>query len=135
MTELLFVESLRRYMADLPPDETGWLAAVRDPLAGRAMALLHAAPQRCWNVEELARETATSRSNLTERFRKVLGEPPMQYLARWRMLLAARRLREGRESIETIAGTVGYDSPAAFQRAFKRQMGATPAQWRRAGRP
>ena len=133
MTELLFVESLRRYMADLPPDETGWLAAVRDPLAGRAMALLHAAPQRCWNVEELAHETATSRSNLTERFRKVLGEPPMQYLARWRMLLAARRLRESRESIETIAGTVGYDSPAAFQRAFKRQMGATPAQWRRRG--
>jgi AraC-like DNA-binding protein len=135
MTELLFVESLRRYMANLPPDEAGWLAAVRDPLVGRAMALLHAAPQRPWNVELLAREAATSRSSLAERFKQVLGEPPMQYLTRWRMLLAARRLCESRGSIAAIAEAMGYDSPAAFQRAFKRQMGATPAQWRRHGEP
>jgi AraC-like DNA-binding protein len=135
MTELLFVESLRRYMANLPSDEAGWLAAVRDPLVGRALALLHAAPQHPWNVELLARKAATSRSSLAERFKQVLGEPPMQYLTRWRMLLAARRLRESRDSIETIAEAMGYDSPAAFQRAFKRKMGATPAQWRRHGKP
>ena len=131
MAELLFVESLRRHMADLPPEGSGWLAAVRDPLVGRALSLLHMAPQRPWNIERLARETATSRTRLTDRFNRVLGEPPMQYLTRWRMFLAARRLRESRDSVATVAEAMGYESTAAFQRAFKRLMGATPAQWRR----
>lgn len=131
MAELMFVEALRRYMEILPDAESGWLAGLRDPLVGRALALLHEAPQRRWTVDELAQAAATSRSRLAERFKDVLGEPPMQYLARWRMLLAGRRLREGRDSIATVAEAVGYDSPAAFQRGFARLMGMTPAQWRR----
>lgn len=132
MAELIFVEALRRYMEGLPEAESGWLAGLRDPLVGRTLVLLHESPQRAWNVEMLAHEAATSRSHLAERFRQVLGEPPMHYLTRWRMLLAARRLREGRDSIATVAEAVGYESPAAFQRAFKRELGMTPAQARRA---
>lgn len=131
MAELMFVEALRRYMETLPDAESGWLAGLRDPLVGRVLALLHEAPQQRWTVEALAQAAATSRSRLAERFKDVLGEPPMQYLARWRMLLAARRLREGRDSIAAVAEAVGYDSPAAFQRGFARYMGTTPAQWRR----
>lgn len=131
MAELMFVEALRRHMETLPEAESGWLAGLRDPLVGRALALLHDAPQRRWTVDDLAQAAATSRSRLAERFKDVLGEPPMQYLARWRMLLAARRLRECRDSVATVAEAVGYDSPAAFQRGFARYMGTTPAQWRR----
>ena len=131
MAELMFVEALRRYMESLPETGSGWLAGLRDPLVGRALALLHAAPEKRWTVDELAHAAATSRSRLADRFTQVLGEPPMQYLARWRMLLAARRLRESRGSIAAIAEAVGYESPAAFQRGFARHMGATPAQWRR----
>ena len=132
MAELIFVEALRRYMQDLAATQSGWLAGLRDPVLGRALALLHAAPERAWDVETLAREAATSRSILAERFSQVIGEPPMRYLARWRMLLAARRLREGRDSIATVAEAVGYESAAAFQRAFKREFAITPAQARRA---
>lgn len=131
MAELMFVEALRRYMEALPAAESGWLAGLRDPLVGRALALLHEAPQQRWTVDALAQAAATSRSRLAERFKDVLGEPPMQYLARWRMLLAARRLRESRDSVSTVAEAVGYDSPAAFQRGFVRHMGTTPAKWRK----
>ena len=130
MAELIFVEALRRYMNALPEDETGWLAGLRDSLVGRALALMHSAPERDWDVETLARETASSRTQLGERFRRVLGEPPMQYLTRWRMYLAARRLRESGDSIARVAESVGYESTAAFQRAFKRQTGETPARVR-----
>jgi len=130
MAELMFVEALRRYMESLPEVESGWLAGLRDPLVGRALALLHGAPQRPWTVDELARDLATSRSRLAERFKQTVGEPPMQYLSRWRILLAARRLRECRDSVAMVAESVGYDSPAAFQRSFKRCMGTTPARWR-----
>lgn len=133
MAELMFVEALRRHMESLPEAESGWLAGLRDPLVGRALTLLHEAPQKCWTVDALAQAAATSRSRLAERFKDVLGEPPMQYLARWRMLLAARRLRECRDSIAAVAEAVGYDSPSAFQRGFARHMGMTPAQWRRGG--
>ena len=130
MAELIFVEALRRYMEGMPEAGFGWLAGLRDPLVGRALVLLHDAPQRAWDVETLAHETASSRSHLAERFKQVLGEPPMQYLSRWRMLLATRRLRESRDSIAAVAEAVGYESPAAFQRAFKRHLGVTPARWR-----
>lgn len=133
MAELMFVEALRRYMEALPEAESGWLAGLRDPLVGRVLSLLHESPAQRWTVETLAQAAASSRSRLAGRFKDVLGEPPMQYLARWRMLLAARRLRESRDSIATIAEAVGYDSPAAFQRGFARHMGSTPAQWRRRG--
>ncbi|TAN04894.1 MAG: AraC family transcriptional regulator [Rhodanobacteraceae bacterium] len=131
LAELLFLSALRVYMRDLPPDATGWLAGLRDPLVGRALQALHAQPCRHWSVDELAASIASSRSVLAERFRTIIGEPPMHYLTRLRMQLAARRLDEGRHSIARVADEVGYDSSAAFQRAFKRCFGMPPAAWRR----
>lgn len=133
VAELLFVEALRRYLATLPPTERGWIAALRDPHVGRAMALLHAAPARDWTVEALAREVALSRSALAERFTALAGEPPMQYLTRWRLALAARSLREGNEHVGRIAERSGYESEAAFTRAFKREFGVPPRVWRKNG--
>lgn len=132
LAELLFLGSLREYMRTLPRDATGWLAAVRDPLVGRALQALHASPDRRWSVETLAAGIASSRSALAERFRGIVGEPPMHYLTRLRLQLAARRLEQGRHSVAAIAADVGYDSSAAFQRAFKRHFGMPPAAWRRA---
>ncbi|HET9817973.1 MAG TPA: AraC family transcriptional regulator [Rhodanobacteraceae bacterium] len=131
LAELLFLSALRRYMRDLPADTTGWLAGLRDPLVGRALQVLHAEPYRRWSVDELATTLASSRSVLAERFRTIIGEPPMHYLTRLRMQLAARRIEEGRHSIARVADEIGYDSSAAFQRAFKRCFGVSPAAWRR----
>ncbi|HJP98429.1 MAG TPA: AraC family transcriptional regulator [Rhodanobacteraceae bacterium] len=131
LAELLFLSALRLYMRELPPDATGWLAGLRDPLVGRALQAMHASPCRAWTVEELAAATASSRSALAERFRQLIGEPPMHYLTRLRMQLAARRLGDSRQSIACVADEVGYDSSAAFQRAFKRCFGVPPAAWRR----
>lgn len=131
MAELLFIEALRRYMETIPEGARGWLAALRDPALGRALSSLHRQPARHWDVASLAQAAATSRSSLAARFVQVLDTTPMQYLARWRMQLAARHLRERHDSVEAIAASVGYDSSAAFQRAFKRQFGLTPARWRR----
>ncbi|TAN08145.1 MAG: AraC family transcriptional regulator [Rhodanobacteraceae bacterium] len=131
LAELLFVAALRLHMQSLPANATGWLAGLHDPLVGRAMQSLHETPWRHWSVEDLARVTASSRSVLAERFRAVIGEPPMHYLTGLRMHLAARRLRESRQSIASVADEVGYESDAAFQRAFKRSFGTPPATWRR----
>jgi AraC-like DNA-binding protein len=131
LAELLFVEAMRRYMEQLPPEGKGWLAGVRDPHVGRALALLHAEPARPWTVELLAREAALSRSALAERFTALMGESPMQYLTRWRLALAARALRSGSDAIARIAERSGYESEAAFNRAFKREFGVPPAAWRR----
>jgi AraC-like DNA-binding protein len=131
LSELLFVEALRRYVETLPPDGTGWLAGVRDAQVGRALALLHAEPARAWTVDELARKVALSRSALAERFAALVGEPPMQYLTRWRLALAAQMLRLGREAIVRVAEKSGYESEAAFNRAFKREFGMPPAAWRK----
>jgi AraC-like DNA-binding protein len=131
LSELLFVEAMRRYAASLPAGQKGWLAAMRDPQLGRALALMHAEPGRAWTVEDLAREVALSRSALGERFAEQVGEPPMQYLTRWRLALAAQSLRAGGEPVGRIAERIGYDSEAAFNRAFKREFGAPPAKWRR----
>lgn len=133
MAELLFVEALRRYVERLPPGGNGWLAGVRDPHIGRALALLHGDARRAWTVEELARETALSRSALAERFTSMVGESPIQYLTRWRLALAGRELRSSRDSIARIAERSGYESEAAFSRAFKREFGASPAIWRKSG--
>jgi transcriptional regulator GlxA family with amidase domain len=132
LADLLFVEALRRYVDGLPPEGKGWLAGVRDPQVGRALALLHGAPSRAWTVDELAHEVALSRSALAERFTSLIGEPPMQYLTRWRLALAAQMLRDGREPMIRIAERSGYESEAAFSRAFKREFGVPPASWRRA---
>ena len=131
LTELMFVEILREYMQRLPTNQGGWLAAVNDPHVGKALRLLHANPVRDWTVDDLAREVALSRSVLAQRFTELVGEAPMRYLANWRMQLAKQMMREGTHNIQEVAARVGYDSEAAFNRAFKRATGSPPATWRK----
>ena len=133
LSELMFVEAMRRYVENLPPQGKGWLAGVRDVQIGHALALLHGEPGRAWTVDELAREVALSRSALAERFASLVGEPPIQYLMRWRLALAAQALRSGGEAITRVAERTGYESESAFIRAFKREFGMPPAAWRRQG--
>jgi AraC family transcriptional regulator, alkane utilization regulator len=135
LAELMFVEAMRRYAEDLPPEGRGWLAGVRDPQIGRALALLHAEPGEAWSVDTLARKAGLSRSALGERFTALVGESPMQYLTRWRLALAARALRSTSEAISRVAQRSGYESEAAFNRAFKREFGVPPAAWRKAAGP
>ena len=130
ISELMFVEVVRRFLAALPPDQTGWLAGLRDPTVGRALTLLHQRPADPWTLEALARESGVSRSVLAERFTHLLGQPPMQYLARWRMQVAARLLADGAAKVSAVAMEVGYESEAAFSRAFKKAAGVPPAAWR-----
>jgi AraC-like DNA-binding protein len=130
LTELLFIEVLRQHMAGLPPRTIGWLAALNDPLIGRALQALHADPAQPWTVDSLVRQLGTSRSVLGARFKRVLGESPMLYLTRWRLQLAAQLLREGTDGIAAVAAQVGYESEQAFNRAFKRHAGEPPATWR-----
>ncbi len=130
MSELLFVESVRNYLRELTPEASGWLAGLRDPLVGRALAELHARPRHEWTLDGLARAASTSRSVLAERFAQFVGLPPMQYLARWRMQLAASALLEGNPTVADVAVRVGYGSEAAFSRAFKKLVGVSPAAWR-----
>jgi AraC-like DNA-binding protein len=131
LSEALFVETLRRYMLGLPEEETGWWAGARDPITGQALALLHRDPSRPWSVAELAHEVGASRSVLIDRFSHFLGEPPMAYLTRWRLQLGARLLETTSRSVGEIAGDVGYESQAAFNRAFKRQFQMAPGRYRR----
>ncbi len=130
MMEMLFVEMLRRHAGRLSAADSGWLGALNDPVVGRALQLLHEDPARKWNVAELAREAGASRTVLAERFNALLGRPPIEYATCWRIQLAADRLRHGREAIAAIAADVGYESEAAFARAFKRVTGISPGRWR-----
>ncbi len=131
MSEMMFVDAVRRYADQLPPLSVGWLAGLRDRYVGRALALLHEQPSHGWTIEALGRRVGLSRSALHERFAHLIGMPPMQYLAQWRMQAAARMLTETRSTVATIALEVGYESEAAFARAFKRAVGKPPAIWRR----
>jgi AraC-like DNA-binding protein len=131
MSEMMFVDAVRRYVDSLPDESKGWLAGLRDRHVGRALALLHGEPARDWTVEALAGEVALSRSAFYDRFVQFVGQPPMQYLTQWRMQLAAGLLRETRAPVASVALEVGYDSEAAFARAFKRLTGTPPAAWRR----
>lgn len=131
LSELMFVEAIRRYAENLPPGQHGWLAGLRDRFVGRALSLMHSQPAHRWTVDELGRRVGLSRSALGERFSALVGQPPMQYLARWRLQLAADLLQGSRRTIAAIAADIGYDSEAAFSRAFKRELGAAPATWRR----
>jgi AraC-like DNA-binding protein len=131
MAELLFVEAVRRHVEALPASDLGWLAGLRDPIVGGALAALHGDPAARWTVESLARAVGASRSVLADRFTALTGQPPMQYLALWRMQLASRLLLEGR-SVAGAAGDVGYESEAAFSRTFKKLVGEAPGTWRRA---
>ncbi|MFO0775721.1 MAG: AraC family transcriptional regulator [Nitrospiraceae bacterium] len=130
LSEALFVETLRRYVAQLPSEQTGWLAGTRNAEVGKALVLMHRRPTHAWTIASLGREVGVSRSVLTERFHRYLGETPMAYLTRWRLQLAARSLQSTNQSAAEIAGTVGYESEAAFNRAFKRQFGIPPARFR-----
>ena len=130
MSELLFVEAVRRYLATLPSEETGWLAGLRDPVVGRALALLHTGVAQAWTAEMLSRAVGLSRSAFADRFTGLIGQPPMHYLTAWRMQVAGHKLRQETGSIAQIAFGVGYDSEAAFTRAFKRHFGAPPSSWR-----
>jgi len=131
LSELLFVEALRRYIDELPSAQRGWLAGCKDPAVARALSLMHAGVSEHWTVERLAREVGMSRSVLAERFADCLGEPPMHYLAKWRLHVAAERLRGTHMPMARIAEQVGFESEEAFSRAFKRQFGLPPATWRR----
>jgi AraC-like DNA-binding protein len=134
LSELLFVEVVRRYLNSLSREHTGWLAGLRDPIAGRALALLHTRPSDAWSLERLARAVGVSRSSLAERFHALVGQPPMRYLTRWRLQLACRLLRDDAAKVSAVALEVGYHSEAAFSRAFKEAVGTSPAVWRRQGR-
>lgn len=129
LSELMFVEAVRRYIEQIPEGENGWLAGLRDPAVGRALALMHTQPGRNWNTDDLAREVHLSRSAFAERFTELIGQPPMRYLTNWRMQVAAKTLKDG-APISRVAFDVGYESEAAFTRAFKREMGLPPAAWR-----
>lgn len=130
LMELLFVEVLRRYAERLPRDANGWFAALNDPIVSRALQLVHREPARRWTVDSLARVAGTSRSVLAERFSAVMGQAPIEYVTGWRMQLAADRLRNSDDSMAEIAAGVGYESQAAFNRAFKRVTGMAPGRWR-----
>lgn len=131
LTELMFVQILRTYMQNLSGDEVGWFAAINDPVVGAALQYLHTAPMRSWSVEGLARRVGVSRTALAGRFKHFLDLPPMQYLAHWRLELAAQQLATSDARIKTIADQAGYRSEAAFSRAFKRLFGSPPGDWRR----
>ncbi len=131
LSELLFVEAVRRYIESLPPDQTGWFAGLADPTVGRALGVLHGSIAHPWTTEELAGEVGLSRSAFADRFTQLVGEPPMRYLTLWRLRHAKVRLLESHHPIARIAFDVGYESEAAFTRAFKREFGAPPAAWRR----
>jgi AraC-like DNA-binding protein len=131
LSELLFVEAVGQFVASLPAERRGWLAGLRDPQIGRALAALHARPTEGWTAESLALEVGMSRSVFAERFTSLVGQPPIYYLTLWRMHVAAQHLREGHGSVAQIAFQVGYESEAAFSRAFKREFGTSPGIWRR----
>jgi AraC-like DNA-binding protein len=131
LSEAVFGETLRRYLRQLPETQTGWLAGTRDPHVGRALTLLHQRSADPWTVADLANQVGLSRTVLTERFRHFLGEPPMTYLTRWRLRLGARALTTTSRSVAEIAAETGYESEAAFNRAFKREYGLPPARYRK----
>lgn len=130
--ELMFIEVLRHHIGTLPPGGRGWLAGLADPVVGGALTRLHAEPARAWTLEALAAQVAVSRSVLAERFARLVGQPPMQYLAAWRMQLAAGMLSGTGAKVAAVAATVGYESEAAFSRAFKKATGHSPGAWRMA---
>ena len=131
LAELMFVEVVRRYLEGLPDGQTGWLAGLRDPAIGRALALLHERPAEAWTLERLAREAGVSRSVLAERFALLVGQPPMQYLTHWRVQVAARMLSDSAAKVSAVGLEVGYASESAFSRSFKKIAGVSPAAWRK----
>ncbi len=134
LAEVLFTEVLRRYLLALPQGRTGWLAGAGDPAVGRALAALHRDPCFDWTLDLLAQEARISRSALTEKFTRYIGQAPMAYLTDWRLELGAEALRSTSRSVQRVALEAGYDSEAAFNRAFKRRFSVPPARYRRESR-
>ncbi len=135
LSEVLFIETLRRYVAQIPREQSGWLAGVRDPEVGKALALLHRKPAHPWTIAALATEVGISRSVLAERFRRYLSETPIAYLTRWRLQLGAQMLKSTSNSVAQIAAEVGYESEPSFNRAFKREFDLPPARFRSQSKP
>jgi transcriptional regulator GlxA family with amidase domain len=131
LSEMMFVDLIRRHLDQLPADQNSWLAGLRDRFVGRALSLLHDQPATHWTIEQLADQVGLSRSALHERFVQFIGQPPMQYLTGWRMQLASELLIRTHASVSSVALDAGYQSEAAFARAFKRATGSPPARWRR----
>lgn len=131
MSEMMFVDAVRRYVQTLPDGSSGWLSGLRDPFVGRALAAIHHRPQADWTIESLGREVGLSRSALHQRFVELLGCAPIEYLSQWRMQVASGLLLGTSASVAAIALDVGYQSEAAFSRAFKRATGIPPATWRK----
>ena len=131
LSEALFVDTLRRYVASLPEQQVGWLAGARDPIVGKSLGLLHSRVAHPWTIADLAEQVGISRSGLVQRFARYLSEPPMTYLTRWRLQLAARSLERTSRGVAEIAADIGYESEAAFNRAFKREFGQPPGLYRR----
>ena len=134
LSEVLFVDTMRRYVAGLPDQTTGWLAGARDPIVGKSLALLHSRPSHPWTIAELATDVGLSRSALVERFTRYLSVPPIAYLTGWRLRLAAQALTSTPKGVADIAADVGYESEAAFNRAFRRAFEVPPARYRRQSR-
>jgi transcriptional regulator GlxA family with amidase domain len=131
LSEVLFIETLRRYIAILPPGQTGWLAVLQDPGLAKALAALHHGPARPWTVDGLAKEAGVSRTRLVERFQRYLKMSPIAYLTKWRMMLGAEALRSTQKSVAEVAMDAGYNSDAAFSRAFTRTLRSSPAHFRK----
>jgi AraC-like DNA-binding protein len=130
LSELIFIEVVRQCLESLPAHETGWLSGLRDPSIGRALAALHKHPAHSWTLNELAERAGMSRAAFAARFSHLLGKPPMQYLTLWRMQIAARLLADGATKVAAVGREIGYESEAAFSRAFKKTVGMSPAAWR-----
>jgi transcriptional regulator GlxA family with amidase domain len=130
LSETLFIDTLRRYVESLPEQQMGWLAGARDPIVGKSLGLMHSRIGYAWTIADLAAEVGISRSALVERFTRYLSEPPMTYLTRWRLQLAARSLEKTSRGVAEIASDIGYESEAAFNRAFKREFGQPPGRYR-----
>jgi AraC-like DNA-binding protein len=135
LAELLFVGAVREHLQASPPERTGWLAGLRDPAISRVLALMHGDVAYPWSVEELGRKAGISRSSLADHFNRLLGVSPMHYLADWRLQMAGQMLRESTDPLARVAERIGYESEAAFSRAFKKKFGQAPASWRRSESP
>jgi len=131
LSELMFLQAIRQYIDGLPKESKGWLSGLRDRHVGMALRLMHGRPAERWTIDSLAREVGLSRSAFAERFTELMSVPPMQYLGNWRLQLAAQLLERNGTSIAQAAAEVGYESEAAFNRAFKKQVGIPPGSWRR----
>jgi AraC-like DNA-binding protein len=134
LIDVLFIEAIRTWLAEQPPGTTGWLAALRDPSIGAALGLIHQAPQKRWTVPALSAAVGLSRSPFAARFTELVGQSPMAYLKRWRLQLGASLLCDHGTALSSVAKRVGYESAAAFSRAFTSEFGMSPGRYRQRSR-